>query len=673
MRMRRLAAFLLALVAAGARPEAQAAPSDPAWTLLFFVNADCEAGASINNLIEGLAEHGATPQVEVLVYVDQGGPCSVVGEPPTSAGQLLRVHRGSVEVLPEAPPPAPAALAAGGTAPNDPNMGDSGLLAWFLQMGLGYAGSGQVALFTVGHGSPWSGLGADATNSDNLEFWEYGDALASVLNPARRQLDLLGLLHCELACLEGVCALAPHAKYMLASESMTDLMAIDPGDLLRRLHALLRQSPVAALDLANLCLDLYRVSALGSGGAADGITLVHCGQWPASMQAFSALATELRGALSTGSQTVRSELRLAFRRARPFFCCSTTGCGAGCHPCKCAQRDALQIAETLGRESSHPGVAAAARCLACRLLELAPGLVAGPWEVGIGGLSVFAPCKQRDIVHYQTSPLANQTPWLSMLEECLGDDCEVVTAEYFTTTGLKASWSPDGAIELTGVVGMQHTPGDEAWLVVTDLRGEPWLTVPAQVTASPAGSRLRARWDGTLPFLDGALTPLRLPIIQPRALAEKDGRHAGETVLRWTRQGDDGRVDADVFAQYVVDFTTSPARGFMHRLRPGPQARMSAVITLEPGDRFQQPLPPGVEVPPPTPPTTITAVPAPIRFERVAPGRGVGLGFVLNDRAGRTHTALLATVSSGGDLAPLPAPTPMGSLLVPAKADAPPK
>jgi hypothetical protein len=464
------------------------------WTLLFYLNADCRDGyKAVTPIVSSLAEYGSTERVQVVVLLDQGTVCKdVVDQPPFADARLFRVHRNHLELLPGVPPTsAQGGFIASSTAPPpptpDPSMGNPQVLAWFVQEGLALAGDDHVALVSVGHGAPWRGLGADETvgnpdgSAEALSFAAFGLALQTVLAPIQRRLDLVALVHCNAGCMEAATAIAPFADWLLASEGSTDYGAVDPGALLRGLDAQTATADTAAEKLARLCLDLYEVSPINSGGAADGLSVVKCAEIDATVAALDDLGAVIAGQLAAGEVAVGDELRLAHALAYPFSCGTCGPCNPiGCDLSMCCMSDLRDLAEVLS-DSSNPAVAAAALCLKCRMDELVPGRDNPLPANGLGGLSIYLPCRAEELVAYETSAVAQRTRWDEMLAEYLRVDCQDCSGDTLVLSDVVVTSAPKGGASISATTDAHPVTAGHAWLRVAPVGDVRYaLTVPAR-------------------------------------------------------------------------------------------------------------------------------------------------------------------------------------------------
>ena len=203
-----LSVCLATALAVGSPPVLARRPAG--WTVLLYIHDDCrqENCGRIARIVEQFAQVGSSERVEVLAFVDQVETApALMNQPGMAGGRLFRVDAG--------------ALALVATYPGEPNMGSATTLSWALSRALEYSARENLAVISIGHGSPWVGLTPDASSFDPLTFEEYAIGLQRVFDTWGRRPDVLALTHCGTACVEALFALASCARWILASEDLT--------------------------------------------------------------------------------------------------------------------------------------------------------------------------------------------------------------------------------------------------------------------------------------------------------------------------------------------------------------------------------------------------------------------------------------------------------------------
>jgi hypothetical protein len=240
-------------VTTGSPPAATKADERGSWTVFAYVDGD-------NNLepfaLDDLAEMTRATGTDIVALVDRSPGYS--DDDLGSFGdfddaRLLHLRDGKVEQV---------------GSPGEVNMGDPATLTSFLADGLGRYQSDHYGLVIWDHGGAWSGAAVDESSGDDLlELGEIatgvGDALARA---GRDRLDLVGFDACLMATYETAHALAPHARYLLASEE------VEPGHGWDWSTVSVPESGATTTDLASSIIKGFAAQAT-EAGEDDAITL----------------------------------------------------------------------------------------------------------------------------------------------------------------------------------------------------------------------------------------------------------------------------------------------------------------------------------------------------------------------------------------------------------------
>lgn len=214
-----------------ATPSFAAAPR-ARWTWMVYVDANTDLERLAMGDLRELLAVGSTRDVEVIVLCGRS-PESDEDEDYTAEGvanladwtscKLLHVEKGRLTELDD-----------WGHA----NMADGATLARFIETVRRRYPADRYALFLDDHGMGWEGCCGDETaeaGKDQLTLPALTDALRQGMGDER--LALLGFDACLMANLEVARAVAPCARYMVASEESEPAEGWDYAPVLRRLQA----------------------------------------------------------------------------------------------------------------------------------------------------------------------------------------------------------------------------------------------------------------------------------------------------------------------------------------------------------------------------------------------------------------------------------------------------
>ncbi|MBT6435520.1 MAG: hypothetical protein HOK28_20665 [Deltaproteobacteria bacterium] len=197
---------------------------DRSWTFLFYIVAD-DGGSSFDaSTTRYLNTMPPLPNnVEALVLVDRCSaplwPISTTTGPVLdSCAQLYQIQRdGSPQLLDT----APYKLSWLQGFEGDLNMGSYETLSQFVLFGLKHTSTTNYGLMIAGHGDG-DQVGFDSTNDSSLNHAElefaFEKALTTLANPCLPKLDLVIMAACAMATTGMYTALAPYARWLIASQ-----------------------------------------------------------------------------------------------------------------------------------------------------------------------------------------------------------------------------------------------------------------------------------------------------------------------------------------------------------------------------------------------------------------------------------------------------------------------
>lgn len=220
-----------------APPRTEAAPdptAEPAqgWTVLIYMNgSDLESayGMATRDIVEMLT---APASDDVRVILATGGTSAWQNDTiDARRTQYWRVGEDSIELLESLPPSS---------------MGAPETLTAFVRYGIASYPAERTALLLWNHGSgPIVGFGCDELyGCDSLTLPELTKALADAATD--RPLYFIGFDACLMASLETAHAVAPYARYMIASEEL------EPGTGWSYTHLLAALASDPAISIESL-------------------------------------------------------------------------------------------------------------------------------------------------------------------------------------------------------------------------------------------------------------------------------------------------------------------------------------------------------------------------------------------------------------------------------------
>lgn len=205
--------------AADAPPPALAqAPQKAEWTLLIYLDADCDLEKSIIDQVNVLLEYGSTKDVNIVLLCDRsekgdeedGYTNEDIANLKNWAGcKLLHVQKKKL-----------VELADWGNV----NCADPATLQKFITTAAKRFPAKKYALMLNDHGGGWSGLCSDDSfQGDTLTLNRLRAALAGAGRDVG-PLEIIGFDCCLMGTVETASAVAPYGKVMIASEEL------EPGD-----------------------------------------------------------------------------------------------------------------------------------------------------------------------------------------------------------------------------------------------------------------------------------------------------------------------------------------------------------------------------------------------------------------------------------------------------------
>ena len=555
------AAVLLAALALS-EPAAPPPPAVAEWTLMVYVDADCDLEEPTLRDLEEMLAAGSTPQVNIVALVDRAAKGEeedgysnrgVANLPNWTTAKLLYVEPGKLREL-----------ADWGEA----NLSDGATLRRFVETVRQAYPARRYGLVIGDHGAAWPGVVADDSSSQEGDLLT-PDELRRALEPALAgtPLDLIGFDACLMANLETAQALAPVARTLVASEEL------EPGmgwEYTTPLRALARQPSLTGAELGRLIADAFRASYENSPHEemreqAPGTTLsvVALERLSGLDSALAGLADQLKKGLEKGGRA--AWLQVAESRAR------TEEYGTLGDPQEPGSSlyDLRDLARKLARNVSDPAVKAAAGAVESAVGQVVVHAVRGRARPDSSGLSVFFPrdgetLAAREPSAYGDLQAVRAGRWLPFLQAYVGQsDVDQEHPELEEEQASAHEVSAEHPIHVSARVKADDV--DEAYFVLQEAHeGEAYVVGQVLVEPDEHG-RLEDEWDGDWFTIGNGQQHLVCPITDMEPVDDEDqesevqGAYYVEVPVQVARKGS-GRW-YDVWMYFLVDFEADEVQG----------------------------------------------------------------------------------------------------------------
>ncbi|MFN8612793.1 MAG: clostripain-related cysteine peptidase [Vulcanimicrobiota bacterium] len=506
--------FILGLLLCS--PLASQAAGPPAWTILGYMDCDCDLeAAQIEDLKEMLAA-GSGPEVQVVVLCDrspQGEESDGYSNEPVgglknwSTAKLLRLQNGKLQELADW---------------GEVNMSDGSTLERFLREVPRQFPAQKTALFFGDHGASWPGACLDdsASEGDHLTPVEIAAALKNSGTP---RLELVGFDCCLMGHLENWLLLSPYARYAIGSEEL------EPGSgwhYTPTLKRLLARPAMSGAELGKAICEEFQWSFdrakdpdTRAEGQAITLSVVDLEALQAAQGAFSELAQACHQALQQGGR--ETWVKLARCRAHS----EEYGKSGDPKEPGSAVHDLGHLCSLLTQEFAGAPLAQVAQRARQALLGCVVTTVHGPARKSASGLSVFFPPDLE--VLQQPQPLTyaqtvGATPWLTFLQSFVGAgnlDHQGVQLATVQSTGKTLVLGQ--SLNLTS-----HVSGDdldEAYFVLAQTSGQHVVFIGSLPSQPDASGTLHEQWNGDWLYLGSDNQSLLCPITE--AEETEDGEY----------------------------------------------------------------------------------------------------------------------------------------------------
>ncbi len=365
------------------------------WTLMYYLDADCNLEPDMLDDMDELESIGSTDNVNVLVLLDRT-PGHDKRDGNWSNSRLLFVTRDNTsgrlksEVLNNL---------------EEMDTANPETLVGFVAFGLQNFPAKHYALVLGNHGGTWMGmLNDDTDNEAGMRLAPFVDALAALKAAGAPKLDLIAFDMCLMAQVEVMDAIAPYATYGVASEEL------EPGAGYpnhRVLHALTSKPGMSPRELAQTMVGEWGASYAEAGEATVTSSATDLAKIPDLVAAVDALA----GALAQAPDPVQAAAARA--RANTHYYGGEDGGG------ELASYDLGEFAALLAQQ---PEAAAILPQLQAVMAAVDTAVVAhaeGAAHKGSTGLAIYFPANRKVHGEYASIPFA-RGGWDEFLKKGLG-------------------------------------------------------------------------------------------------------------------------------------------------------------------------------------------------------------------------------------------------------------
>lgn len=557
---------LAVLLAALALSEPAAAPPPSTgtaeWTLMVYVDADCDLEEPTLRDLEEMLAAGSTPQVNVVALVDRAAKGeeedgysnrAVANLPNWTTAKLLYVEQGKLREL-----------ADWGEA----NLSDGATLRRFVETVRQAYPARRYGLVIGDHGAAWPGVAADDTAAQEADLLT-PDELRKALEPALAgtPLDLIGFDACLMANLETAQTLAPVARTLVASEEL------EPGmgwEYTTPLRALARQPSLGGQELGRLIADAFRDSYEKSPHEemreqAPGTTLavVALDRLSGLDTAVAGLAEQLKKGLEKGGRG--AWLQVAESRAR------TEQYGTLGDPQESATSlyDLRDLARKLAQNVGDPAVKAAAGAVEAAVGQVVVHAVRGRARPDSSGLSVFFPrdgetLAAREPSAYGDLQAVRAGRWLPFLQAYVGQsDADHDDPDVEEEQASAHEVSAEHPVHVSAKVKADDV--EEAYFVLQEAHESDSYVVGQVLVEPDEHGLLEDEWDGDWFTIGNGKQHLVCPITDMEPVGDDEQEHDVEGLyyvevpVQAARKGSSRWYD--VWLYFLVDFEADEVKG----------------------------------------------------------------------------------------------------------------
>ncbi len=536
--------------------EAQAQAAKAEWTLMFYLDADCDLEKATIDQLHALVEEGSSKDVHIVVLCDR----SALGEDDEdgytnedvanlkdwSGGKLLYVQKDKLVEL--------ANL-------GNVNCGDPALVHRLIVTAAKRYPAKKYAVIFGDHGSGWSGFCSDDSfNGDFLSINKLRSALQAATRDIGGPLEIIGFDNCLMATVETADAVAPYGRYMVASE---ELEPSDGWDVKALLKALKAKPTMNGAELGKVICNTYKDQFDKSDDEdqqANGweITLS-----VVDLSKVAALNTAINGLVDRKAKLLRDErfqgwVKLAKARAR-----AEEYGRNGDAEAEPTSYDLGHLAARIKQldPASGPACDAVLKALKSAVLHS----VNGKALPNATGLSICFPRRGEDLTESETNtyaqlPFARSTRWLGFLQQYITVAEAVKGAPELGKLKLSKKvvrLDKDEKTTLTSSVKGEDI--DEVYFTLAVQQGKKKVVI-GQVEAEVGDDgELEVEWDGGWFVIGHKDQWLVCPIVSTQPVEGKEHVVLAEVPAQVRKKGHKNWLDLTL--HFYLDFSGDKVKG----------------------------------------------------------------------------------------------------------------
>lgn len=483
------------------------------WTLMFYMDSDNNLeAAQLDDLREMLAV-GSTPEVNIIALVDRAASADeddgYSAEPVANlknwdTAKVLFVEKGRLNQLDDW---------------GEVNMGDPATLERFVSAAIEGLPARRFGLVFADHGSAWPGACSDDSSDDDLlTLVEIGSALTTLTRDSG-PLELVGFDACLMANFEVAHAMAPSARFMIASEEL------EPGngwDYTPLLEALVSNPKANGARFGRIAADTFHSFYNDSSDDSEqglGITLsvIALDKIAALAAAVNALGDRCDRSIKRDGRDAWLDIAEAVSDTEEYGADSRGEPGS-------AVFDLKNLAERIKRQAPDLETAAAADLVIRLVSETVLYRVRGSARANSNGLSIFCPpdretLQSSDPIPYSSTSFGRGSAWARFLSSYTGVADSDATAPELSDvqsddTDLEDE-PADGAEDVVTITSTVKADDlDTADFVLAIADGDDQLILGQVPAGIDEKGRLHEEWDGGWFTIGNSKTELVCPITE---------------------------------------------------------------------------------------------------------------------------------------------------------------
>lgn len=510
-----LTALLLAALLMVAVPTRAA--DRAAWTLLFYLDANNDLEAAEMQDLEEMLAVGSTDEVSIVVlaarspnddeedgYTAEG----VANLEDWTTAKLLVVEKGAL-----------SELADWGTV----NMASGKTLARFLKETIPQFPAERYALVLGDHGASWPGCCGDESEGnegDMLTLNELSATLKQEIEPTIGRLELIGFDACLMANFETAVAVAPYARYMVASEELEPGTGWSYTPTLGRLVRNPKADGAAfGRNIVDDFIDSFEQSSdedMRDAGIGTTLSVTDLSRVSALADAVDRLAAACGGALQSGGNTSWIQVAGARSRSEEYG--------------KSEDRDddSSHVFD-LGDFAAHvarqvPGAKQAAAEVQAAVKTAVVYTRSGKGRPRATGLSIFIPKRQAqltDPASYADLAMVRGTDWLAFVERFVGVTSSHTERPQVAPVQSSAATLTEGEKVVVGTT-VQADDIEECFFVLGEVDQGKIILIGSMASSPDDAGALSEEWDGSWFSIGSGEVEMICPITAMEEVEDED-------------------------------------------------------------------------------------------------------------------------------------------------------